>query len=427
MPTLPPSVQRFTLSNGLQVYLRQDHRAPLVSAQLWYHVGGSHEADGQTGLSHLLEHLMFEGSSKLAPGEYSTLMTRIGAEPNAFTTHDATVYPLTLPANRLEIGLEAMADAMASATLDAPPFERERNVVIAERRNRVDNNPLGLAFERHALLAHGNSRYAHPALGHLNDLQQLTEAHARAWHQAWYRPNNATLAVAGAIDLAHLQRLVERHFAAIAPASLPPAPIPRADTSLAQRSQTLRQRGLRNGVLLSFNVPSQCTATHVAQTQALSLIPDLLSEGRGARLKHQLVYQTPLLQALTCRYDPLQRGDTLLNLYAYTADATSPQAAAERLFAEFEELGRTAPTPEELERAKARLRARQVFARDDIADQAHAIGKRAAIGLDPTLMDHEQQAVDSVDAEQVRQAAAQFLTAQRGALTFMHAEEKSDE
>jgi zinc protease len=427
MPTLPPSVQCFTLSNGLRVYLREDHRAPLISAQLWYHVGASHETPGQTGISHLLEHLMFEGSSKLAPGEYSTLMTRIGAEPNAFTTHDATVYPLTLPANRLEIGLEAMADAMASAKLDPAPFGRERNVVIAERRSDIDNYPLARALEQHTILAHGSSRYANPVIGHLADLQQFTEANARAWYQAWYRPNNASLAVAGAIDLGHLRSLVQRHFAAIAAAPLPPTRAPRADIDLARRSQTLRQAGLRSGVLMSFNVPSYCTAASAELTLALSLIPDLLGEGRSARLKRRLIYQTPLLQALSCQYDPLKRGDTLLHVYAFTADTTTPEAAAERLLDEIEALGRSAPLPEELERAKARLRARQVFARDDIADQAHAIGQRAAIGLAPALMDHEQQAVEAVSAEQVRQAAALYLTAQRVTITFMHDENDADE
>ncbi|QXH47003.1 insulinase family protein [Pseudomonas xanthosomatis] len=425
--SLPPaSLHHFTLANGLQVYLREDHRAPLVSAQLWYHVGASHERDGQTGLSHMLEHLMFEGSSKLAPGEYSALMTRIGAAPNAFTVDDATVYPLTLPANRLEIGLEAMADAMASATLETAPFERELKVVMAERRSQVDNYPLALALERHNSLAHGPSPYANPVIGHLADLQRLTPAAARSWYQDWYHPNNATLAVAGAVSLERLKTLVSRHFTAILAQPLPATEPPRAGAGLSRRSLVIRQRGLREGLLMSFNVPSAATAAN--PQMALALIPDLLAKGSSARLKQQLLHKENLLQALSCGYDPLKRGDSLINIYAFTnAGATTPDAVAQRILDALGALGQNPPEAHELARAKARLLARQVFAQDDIAGQAHAIGQRAASGLDPTLIGAERQAVQAVTAEQVRQAAAQYLHEARMTTTLMHGQENADD
>lgn len=178
------SLQHFTLANGLKVYLREDHRAPLASVQLWYHVGSSYEPEGHTGLSHALEHLMFEGSSKLAEGEYSRLMTRLGGDPNAFTFEDATVYPITLPTSRMEVVLEAMADAMATATLGEAPFKRELAVVMAERRANVDNNPFAVALEQNKLLAYGKCSYATPIIGFKQDLQQLTQAAARNWYQS---------------------------------------------------------------------------------------------------------------------------------------------------------------------------------------------------------------------------------------------------
>ena len=140
-PLMASSKGSFTLANGLHVCLREDHRAPLVSVQLWYHVGSSYEPEGHTGLSHALEHLLFEGSSKLAPGQYSTLMTRLGGDPNAFTYSDATVFPLTLPTRHLEIALEAMADVMASATLGDTPFARELAVVR-----------LTMSFKKHCVI-----------------------------------------------------------------------------------------------------------------------------------------------------------------------------------------------------------------------------------------------------------------------------------
>lgn len=428
MPTPPSTLQHFTLANGLRVYLREDHRAPLVSVQLWYHVGASYESTGQSGLSHALEHLMFEGSSKLAPGEYSSLMSLIGGEPNAFTTADATVYPLTLPSNRLEIPLEAMADAMASASFEESAFARERDVVISERRRNVDNHPLSSAIESHKALAHGNSPYASPVIGHKVDLDSLTSASARAWKQTWYHPNNATLAVVGSVSLALLQTLVERHFAAIAAGDLPAAQLPRHDALLGKRSQTLSKPGLRSGLLMSFNTPGRATAASPEQASALSLLPDLLGEGYGSRLRRSLMNDDNILHSLSTHYDPLTRGDTLFSLYAYTNPGkVTTEEAAQRLFAELTNLADSGPRQAELKRARARLLARQVFARDDIARQAEVIGKFAAGGLDPLRIDEESQALQAVTPEQIQDAAAQFFREDRQTITFLQAKDSRDD
>lgn len=424
-PKPVPSVQAFSLANGLRVYLREDRRAPLASVQLWYHVGSSYEPEGHTGLSHALEHLLFEGSSKLASGQYSTLMTRLGGDPNAFTHAEATVFPLTLPVSRLEVALEAMADTMATATLSDEAFSRELAVVMAERRANVDNNPSALALEQHQLLAHGNSPYATPVIGHRADLAAMTPMAARTWYQTWYHPNNATLAVAGDIDLHQLQALVTRHFAAIPAHRLPLQQAPVEPPELAQRSQTLRLQGLRPGLILSFNLPSQRTASSSTQAHALRLLPDLLTEGQAATLQRRLLIDEPVLQGLKSSYEPYRRGDSLLTLYAFCN--VTPEAAADRLMAEIETFRQTLPSPQDLQRAKARLLARQVFARDDIEEQAEAIGKQAVCGLDPIALDDEREAIEAVTAEQVRQAAHESLTQSRLAITFMHTLESAHE
>lgn len=424
-PTLPSAVQSLLLDNGLRIYLREDHRAPLVSVQLWYHVGSSYEPQGHSGLSHALEHLLFEGSSKLAPGEYSTLMTRLGGEPNAFTGSDATVFPLTLPASRVEIALEAMADVMSSATLSDTPFARELAVVMAERRANVENSPLALALEHHHLLTYGDAGYGTPVIGHKVDLEHLTPAAAQTWYRTWYHPNNATLAVAGDITLSQLQTLVTRHFAGIPAHRLPPRQVPMGLPNPGMRQQTLRLPGLYTGAVLGFNLPSQCTAGSDAQAYALRLLPEILADGHASRLKRLLAVEEPLLQGLRATYEPWQRGDSMLALYAFCSPHVTPEAAAERLMLEIGAFRQAAPTRQDLERAKARLLARQQFERDDIDKQARAIGKQAACGLDPVALDDERQAIEAVTAEQVGQAAHDFLTESRAAMTFMHAKENA--
>ncbi|OUM24787.1 peptidase M16 [Pseudomonas putida] len=426
-PISTSAVSSFTLANGLRVYLRADQRAPLVSVQLWYHVGSSYEPEGHTGLSHALEHLLFEGSSKLAAGQYSALMARLGGNPNAFTHSDATVFPLTLPASRLEIALEAMADVMASATLSDAPFARELAVVMAERRENVDNSTWALATEHHLLLAYGNSGYGTPVIGHDNDLSHTTLAAARTWYQTWYHPNNTTLAVAGDITLSQLQTLVIRHFAAIPAHRLPVQQIPAAPAGLVRRFQTLRLQGLRSGAIISFNLPSQCTAKSAAQAYALRLLPDILAQGNASLLQRRLVLDEPLLLGLKASYEPWQRGDSLLTLYALCNPQLTPEAVAERLTLEIEAFRQSLPAEADLKRAKARLAARQVFERDDIAKQAHAIGKQAACGLDPVALEDERQAIEAVTAEQVGEVACEFLTEARTAITFMHLKESADD
>lgn len=425
-PDLPSSLQHFTLANGLRVFLHEDHRAPLVSVQLWYHVGSSYEPDGHSGLSHALEHLMFEGSSKLAPGEYVTLMTRLGGAPNAYTGEDATVYPITLTASRMEVALEAMADAMASATLDDAPYARELAVVMAERRANVDNSPLALALERNLILAHGQSRYATPVIGHQQDLQHMTAAAARTWYRSWYHPNNATLVIAGSTDLQRLRTLVERHFAAIAANRLPDPLGPLRPTALAQRTERLSIAGLREGVIMSFNVPSLVTANDPTQAHALQLIPELLSAGTASRLRRALIQEQPILQALRADYQPYLRGDSLLRIYAFSNPAhASPQQAAQQIMQQLELLRQAPPSSSEIERAKARLRASRAFARDDIAEQAAAIGRFAACGLDPLTLVDQAKAIESVTGQQLQQAAHDYLQQSRLSTTLMHDQESN--
>ncbi|MDF0734086.1 pitrilysin family protein [Pseudomonas entomophila] len=421
-------LQHFALANGLKVYLREDHRASLVTAQLWYHVGASYEPPGRSGLSHLLEHLMFEGSSKLAPGQYSRLMTRLGGTSGAFTSDDATCFPVTLPASRLEIALEAMADSMASATLGASTFERELDVVKAERRTRVDNYPLGLAAERSKALAHGSSPYATPAIGHQRDLEGMTLMAVQDWYRTWYHPNNATLVVVGDIDVARLRPLVERHFASLPHTATPERTPPRASEGLTLRQQTVALPGLREGVILDFNTPSLATTAEPDHAHALRLVPQLLTEGSSARLNRLLVRDNSVLQGIRSSYQHLRRGDGLLTMYLFSnATTIKPAQAAQRVLDEVLTLGQVPPLAAELKRAKARLLASLSFARDDLHEQALAIGQYAISGLDPTLLDDERQAIEQVTPEQVRDVAQAYLSRGRLSITCMQGQENHHE
>lgn len=427
--TPTPPLQQFTLDNGLRVYLREDHRAPLVVSQLWYHVGSSYEPPGQSGLSHALEHLMFEGSSKIAPGQYSRILSRLGAEENAFTLDDATVFHQTLPVSRLEVALEAMADAMGSARLGETEFDREIDVVMAERRTHHDDDPFVLTRERSQALAYSQSSYRTPMIGYRHDLERMTVNDLRNWHQAWFHPNNATLVIVGDITLSQLRPLVERQFAALRNAELPASRTPRELDPPGERRLEVTLPGLNEGVSMRFNTPSLATAESPAPAYALSLLPHLLTEGVSSRLTRKLAREEALLTYISSDYSAYQRGDSLFSLHAFpnAQKQISLRQAEDAIWNLIEDLRQSPPSAQELQRAKARLTSSMVFERDSMDRQADAIGIFAASGLDPTLLDTEIHEVQKVSALQIQEAVRDYLTRDRLTVTYMHDKERTHE
>lgn len=424
-----PALQQFTLDNGLQVYLREDRRAPLVVSQLWYHVGSSYEPPGQSGLSHALEHLMFDGSSKLAPGQYSRILARIGARENAFTLDDATVFHQTLPASRLEVALEAMADAMGSALLGQVEFDREIAVVMAERRTHHDNSPAALARERSLAMAYAQSSYRTPTIGYRHDLERMTVNDLRSWHQAWVRPDNAALVIVGDITLEQLRPMVERQFAGLKKGVLPVSRTPRELDPPGERRLVVSLPGLNEALSMHFNTPSLATAESPAQAYALSLIPQLLTEGVSSRLIRTLVREDETLADVSSGYSAYQRGDSLFSLNATpnAARQISLRQAEDAIWRQIDDLRQSPPGAQELQRAKARLVSSVVFERDSRDRQADAIGIFSASGLDPVRLDAEIHEIQQVSAQQVQDAARTFLTRERLTVTYLHEKESAHE
>ena len=195
-----PKVQERLLDNGLKVLVKEDHRAPIVTSQVWYKVGSSYEHGGLTGVSHLLEHMMFKGTEKLAPGEFSRIIAANGGDENAFTGRDYTAYFQTLAADRLPISFELEAQRMRFLTLPEEEFLKELEVVKEERRMRTEDDPESLAYEQFNATAYEASPYRIPVIGWATDLEDMKVADLRDWYRQWYAPNNATLVVVGDVD-----------------------------------------------------------------------------------------------------------------------------------------------------------------------------------------------------------------------------------
>lgn len=414
------ATHEFTLDNGLKVIVREDHRAPVVVSQLWYRVGSSFETSGRTGLSHLLEHMMFKGSARLGPGEASRILRELGAEENAFTSDDYTAYYQVLARDRLAVALELEADRMASLRLPTEEFVRELEVVKEERRLRTDDRPNVLAFERFKTLAYPASGYRNPTIGWMHDLDRMQVEDAQDWYQRWYAPNNATLVIVGDVTVDEVRTLTQRYFAPIPRRATPEARRPLELAEPGERRLTLEVRTQLPSLLMAFNTPSLTSTENTRAVHALRLLSALLDGGYSARLATRLERGEELVASANAGYDADTRGDSLFILTA-TPNVQKQRTLAEveaGIWRELEALKTTPPSPEELARVRAQVIAELVYERDSITQQASVIGQLESIGLSWRLMDEELAAISAVTPEDIQQAARTYFT--RSRLTTAH-------
>ncbi|MDH0302673.1 MULTISPECIES: pitrilysin family protein [unclassified Pseudomonas] len=427
MPTPFPSspaaapVQQFRLANGLHVCLRNDPRAPLVTAQLWYHIGASDEAQGKSGLSHALEHLMFQGSGKLSPSQYQYAIARLGATPDAYTTADSTVFEMSLPVTRLETALEILADSMHSATLGEAEFFKAMSVIKAERSSQIDSNATQIALERIRQCAYGDNGYATPVIGHAGDLARLQPGDVRHWYDTWYQPNNASLMVVGAIGLEELRSLVQRQFSGIARADLPSRRIPVLARPSSERRLTLEHPLLKPGLALAFPVPSLATAKQASQAFSLLSLREILM----SRLNRVLVQNSAILSAVRCDYNPMQRGDSLFTVYGLLNRDSDGERALGMVKQQIEHFRQSSLDTAELERTKVRMLAREVFDQDSRVAQAWHLGLYASSGLDPAQMPERGSVIRTLTVQDMRQAASTCLTAAASSVMALQQEPTS--
>lgn len=429
MAAVPQPTHEFTLDNGLKVVVREDHRAPVVVSQLWYKVGSSYEAPGLTGLSHALEHMMFKGTAKLAPGEGSRLLRELGAEENAFTSDDYTAYYQVLAKDRLEVAFELESDRLSSLTLPEDEFVRELEVIKEERRMRTDDKPNALAFERFKSIAYPASGYRNPTIGWMSDLERMTIADLRQWHNRYYAPNNATMVVVGDVSVDEVKRLANKHFAHIAKGTIPEAKAPVELAEPGERRLTLSVKTQLPSLYMGFNVPSLTQAKDAKLIHALRLASALLDGGYSSRLAKHLEREQELVASASSWYSAYTRGDSLFMLSA-TPNVQTGKTLEEveaGLWAELEKLKNTQATDEELARVRAQVLASTLYERDSIANQATAIGQAESIGLSWRLLDQDPEALKAVTAADIQAAAKAFFTRERVTIAYVLPKEQDHE
>lgn len=407
------STQRFQLSNGLTVVVREDFRAPVVVTQVWYRVGSSYEPMGKTGLSHALEHMMFRGTTKVPNDEFSRIVAKFGGEDNAFTTDDYTAYYQVYSADHLALALELEADRMSNIVIKPEDFAQELRVVMEERRWRTDDNPQALANERFQALAMLTSPSRQPTIGWMSDLENMTVEDLTQWYKTWYIPNNATLVVVGAVRAQEVKALAEQYFS-----SIPMRPLPKVAKPVELPEPGLRQMSLELSanvpvLYMGFNVPSLNTLDNGSDVEALRLLLGVLDEGASARLEARLVREKGVATSIRSGYDPFARGDTLWVINALPAPGRSLEELEKAILEEVEKLKTEIISADEVKRVLVATQADDVFAKDSIQAQANSLGILESVGLPLSLEKDWITRLAKITPEQLRDTAKKYLVPAR--------------
>jgi len=397
------NITEHRLDNGLLVLLKQNRIAPIISLSVAYRVGSKHERPGITGVSHLLEHQMFKGTHKHPTGEFDRLLTLIGADNNAYTWVDKTVYYEVVPADKIDLALELEADRMRNLTFNAEEHSSEVVVVVNELEQSDDSPPslLYKSLRATAFIAHP---YAIPTIGWRGDVERMTADQVREYYKRYYRPSNALVVAVGDFEPDEMLGGIEKHFAGISAGPVASCHMPREPHQLGQRRLILRRTGNSDYLLIGWHTPG----SRNPDAFALDVLANILGSGRTCRLYQRLV-ETGRAGAVSASSGCFTYCDPFLFLVSVALNEGTALEDAEKLvFEEIKRIVTQGTTKRELERAKKQVRAGFIFSRDSVEDEADTI---LAFELASSYRDIALYlpGIEAVTDEDVRRAAGRYL------------------
>ncbi len=408
--TVAPTVYEKVLKNGLKVLVKPDHRAPVIVAQVWYKVGSAYEFGGTTGLSHMLEHMMFKGTKKIVPGKFSNIIAENGGRENAFTNKDYTAYFQQLEKSRLAVSFELEADRMRNLTLPADEFDKELPVVMEERRMRTDDKPRSKTYEQFIAAAFISSPYHHPVIGWMNDLNNMKIGDLKAWYEKWYAPNNATLVVVGDVEPEAVFALADKYYGVLKPSDNIPILKPRLEApQYGERRIKVKVPAKLPYLIFGYKVPSLKTAENDWEPYALEVLAGILSGGDSARLPKELVRKQQVAASADVGYDMISRQSGLFVFDAIPSAKFSVADVEKAIYAQIELVKTSLVSEKELQRIKAQVVASDVYEKDSIFYQAMVLGQLETVGLPWSTANEYVAKVRAVTAEQIQQVAKKYF------------------
>lgn len=398
------SLHEEVLPNGLKILALKDPSAALSVFQIWYHAGSINEQIGKTGLSHLLEHMMFKGTHKYGPKSFSKIIKRAGGIDNAGTSSDYVFYYQKLAPDRLHLSIELEADRMQNLIMNPEETLSERDVVMEERRMRYEDDPQNLVYEEVVSTAFKNHPYRWPVIGWMSDLKGITRDDLWEYYRTYYVPNNALIVVAGDIDIDSVMAQIRKEFGGI----------PKGRDIKRINIEEPEQRGERRVfvkkeaelpyILSAYKVPN---ISH-EDSYALEVLAAVLSGGKSARIYKSLIDEKQIALSAGAGYSSIKKYPFLFYFYGTALPGKTIDEVERALYEEVEKIKKHAPTEREVQKAKNQIEAEFIMAQDSVFFQAEILGMFEMVG-DWRLKDKYLEGMRRVTPENVRQVAKKYL------------------
>jgi zinc protease len=393
------------LPNGLKVLLKEEHKSPVVTFQVWYRVGARNERLGKTGMSHLLEHMMFKGSKKYGPKQFSRVVQRNGGNDNAFTSKDYTAYFENIAADRLETAMDLESDRMQNLLLDPKEFLSERDVVKEERRMRYEDDPTQTMVEQMMATAFSAHPYQWPVIGWMADIGNITRDDLEKHYRTYYAPNNATVVVVGDFDRSKTLALVEKYFGGIPRGPEVPKVGAVEPKQLGEKRVKVKQEAELPAIYAGYKVPTLTSA----DSYALNVLQGILSSGKSSRLYRSLVYDKQIALYAGGDYEDVSRDPNLFYVYAGIMPGKSEDEVERALYLEIDRFKNEPVTDEELQKAKNQAEASFIMSQDSVFYQAMLLGQYETVA-NWKLLGAYLDGIRAVKKEDIERVAKRYFS-----------------
>ncbi|MFT5798621.1 MAG: zinc protease [Candidatus Azotimanducaceae bacterium] len=403
-------VTTFTLDNGMQVVVVEDHRAPVVQHMIWYRAGSADEPKGASGVAHFLEHLLFKATDTLEAGELSATVAANGGRDNAFTSYDYTAYFQRIAADRLELMMRMESDRMRNIRLTPANIETERDVIIEERNQRTENSAGALFSEQMRAVQYHNHRYGVPVIGWMHEMQTLDMEDALSFYEIYYSPNNAVLVVSGDVTPEGVKALAKKYYGVIpANPDLPERLRTEEPPQTAERRLTFRDARVAQPYVSRSYLAQERDAGDQKEAAALTLLAEVLGGGTTSYLTEKLQFDTQVAVYSSVYYRGTSLDDTTFNMIVVPAPGVSLQEAEDAMDTAVANFMKDGVDPDQLARLKKQLRAQQIYARDNVDGIAQRYGSAMTTGLTVEDVQAWPDILQAITAEDIMAAAKKVI------------------
>ncbi|MEW9919872.1 M16 family metallopeptidase [Marimonas sp. MJW-29] len=421
------AVTHFTLDNGMDVVVVEDHRAPAVQQMVWYRAGSADEPKGASGVAHFLEHLLFKATDKMEAGEFSATVAANGGQDNAFTSYDYTAYFQRVAADRLELMMAMESDRMKNIRITPENIVTERDVILEERNQRTENSPGALFNEQVNAAQYLNHRYGVPIIGWKHEMEELDLEDALSFYETYYSPNNAILIVSGDVDPAEVRRLAEKYYGVIpANPDLPERIRTQEPPQTAERRLIFRDpRVAQPYVTRSYLAPERDPGNQ-EKAAALTILAEILGGGTTSYLAEKMQFDNPIATYTGAFYNGTALDDTTFDLAVVPTAGVTLQQAEDAMDAALASFMETGVDAEQLDRIKLQIRASQIYARDNVDAVANRYGRALSVGLTVEDVQNWPKVLDAVTAEDIMQAAREIFDRRTSVTGWLMKEEATE-